>query len=1404
MFRLCVGRSILTMYRHAGRRQAGSHGYGVPMSLGSHIARPRRRARRGLVGQSLVLMAIAAVTLFGASALAVDVSGAWRMGAASEQTLELAKDGSMGSLNATKFSDDPGQVTADMVVDQLREDGYVGDYEIWWYELGPNQTGSSDRLAGVEVVTSQEYDTSIAGVIGISEMEVDRNKVWTLNPYSSTQVWRPSRAESAYGQVWRGHMGEGGVTSDETSGSASYPDLSDELRKALEKGLNDLHGGGTDWRPPSYLEGSLGVSGDAVVGGTLAAEATGTQLDASLTYAWYLSPNADGSGATRISGESGQSIAIRPEWVGRTLVCQAIDASANHLGTIASSPVGPIRPAEATGKVTLSGGSAMGETVSASASDLPDGFKTGWQWRRDGSDIATATGSTYQLQPEDVGHDVTCVATDASGAYAGELESAPVRVGKASATVGVTVTGGTLTGDVVTASIGGLPTPGKTDVRWSWQTAASKEGPWTTVSGAAGDTYSPTGADAGRWLRAIADCDNPYWSIARAASEAFGPVAGRPLTGTARMEGEATVTSTLTTSATGLPSDASARYQWYADGRAIDGANVNTYVLTPGELGKIVTCQVTDSSGKYSGNLEAGPVGPVTKRAWDGNSVEISRDFTVGSTATVTCKDYPAGTTLGYEWHRTKDGVDETIDGANTDSLALTADLVDWVVWCRVTASNGSYEVPGRDTETLGPVAGRRLTGTVTVDGNPVYGRKLTASVDGAPVDAALEYQWCVPNTDSGFGVTYEPIDGATGNELLCDVDLIGKTIVCKVTDSSGNYVGLIVSGNMTITKATRRNPSVAVSGVQKVGQTLTGKVTGLPSVPKTTTEMTWEVAESAAGPWTAIEGANGDSLTVPGTVLGKYVRLTVTSENAGYEIPAASSKAMGPVEKGYLTGTVAIGGVGEDGKAKSGDTLTASVTGLPEGAVAAYQWFRDGQRIDGATDASYAIGDDNNGCTLTCQVSDSAGLFDGAVWGQDVEVIAEKQAFAVYSDDDKSLDFYKRDKVPAVGDTFEGKAVTAVYTGAEDTSAATKGGKAPWSAQASKITNVTFVDSLYPTSTAYWFSEMANLATIDLSGFDTSKVEDMAFMFANCHSLASIDVSSFDTSKVSDMTGMFAYCPSLTTLDLSNFDTSKVTSMEGMFCGCSSITSLDVSNFVTSKVEDMAYMFINCQSLASIDVSSFDTSKVTSMFKMLANCHSLASIDVSSFDTSKVTHMDGMFMRCSSIRSLDVSNFVTSKVTGMREMFYGCSRLTTLDPSGFDTSKVTDMRGVFSHCSSLTTLDLSNFDTSKVASMNKIFSTMPKLQTLVIGNEWNWVGSECYPPEPNGNQIAGADGKWYAKSDGKGYAPSEIPSGKADTYYASKALLESAGKAQASIAGDMMPAMLAGRTPSLAMELGM
>ena len=65
--------------------------------------------------------------------------------------------------------------------------------------------------------------------------------------------------------------------------------------------------------------------------------------------------------------------------------------------------------------------------------------------------------------------------------------------------------------------------------------------------------------------------------------------------------------------------------------------------------------------------------------------------------------------------------------------------------------------------------------------------------------------------------------------------------------------------------------------------------------------------------------------------------------------------------------------------------------------------------------------------------------------------------------------------------------------------------------------------------------------------------------MFSGCSSLRSLDLSGWDTSRVEDMGGMFSGCASLPSLDLSGWDTSGVEGMWGMFAGCSSLSSLAV-----------------------------------------------------------------------------------------------------------------------------------------------------------------------------------------------------------------------------------------------------
>lgn len=109
-----------------------------------------------------------------------------------------------------------------------------------------------------------------------------------------------------------------------------------------------------------------------------------------------------------------------------------------------------------------------------------------------------------------------------------------------------------------------------------------------------------------------------------------------------------------------------------------------------------------------------------------------------------------------------------------------------------------------------------------------------------------------------------------------------------------------------------------------------------------------------------------------------------------------------------------------------------------------------------------------------------------------------------------------------------------------------------------------------------------ANLKTVDLTYFDTSRVTNMSSMFdygfsgqtSNGSQLHTIIFGDkWDTSQVTDMSFMFSGQEQLTSLDLSSFDTSRVTDMMSMFSWCSSLTNLDIRN-ATFNTTSYSYMF--------------------------------------------------------------------------------------------------------------------------------------------------------------------------------------------------------------------------------------
>ena len=126
---------------------------------------------------------------------------------------------------------------------------------------------------------------------------------------------------------------------------------------------------------------------------------------------------------------------------------------------------------------------------------------------------------------------------------------------------------------------------------------------------------------------------------------------------------------------------------------------------------------------------------------------------------------------------------------------------------------------------------------------------------------------------------------------------------------------------------------------------------------------------------------------------------------------------------------------------------------------------------------------------------------------------------------------------------------------------------------------NVSNFDTSKVTDMNYMFYGCNNLTTLDVSNFNTSNVTSMSGMFYGCAKLTNIDLSNWITSLISG-DWMFNNCQSITSLNLSGFDVSKVTNMNNMFKNCNKLTTLDISNFNMDKVTTYTDMFYNCTSL--------------------------------------------------------------------------------------------------------------------------------------------------------------------------------------------------------------------------------
>ena len=238
-------------------------------------------------------------------------------------------------------------------------------------------------------------------------------------------------------------------------------------------------------------------------------------------------------------------------------------------------------------------------------------------------------------------------------------------------------------------------------------------------------------------------------------------------------------------------------------------------------------------------------------------------------------------------------------------------------------------------------------------------------------------------------------------------------------------------------------------------------------------------------------------------------------------------------------------------------------------------------------------------------------------------------------------------------------------------------------------------------------FEGRTNLADVDMTGFNTSRISDFESMFNSCENLVSVKSGdsvdnpeyaiSLHIDSATSIYKMFRNCLSAQSISLLGGGKDRDSGLSNIlqvFEGCNSIKKIEFKDLKSTALDGFHSIFLNKRNLESVTFTRVDLPGITDMGSLFNGCTSLKYANFDEFNTSNVTNMSYMFYDCRSLERLNLSEFDTSKVTTMQGMFGNStsgdlsnSQLKILDISSFTTNALTDIRDMFIRCHSLETI---------------------------------------------------------------------------------------------------------------------
>jgi hypothetical protein len=387
-----------------------------------------------------------------------------------------------------------------------------------------------------------------------------------------------------------------------------------------------------------------------------------------------------------------------------------------------------------TGGVTVAGTAEQGAVLTASNDiadpDGPDPLTIAYQWQRQDANgtwvnIDGATGATYTLTQDDVGHEVRAVAsyTDAGGTPTSLNSNETAAVANDDPAGSVAVAGTATQGEVLTASndISDIDGPDPLTIAYQWQREVSP-GNWVNIDGATAANYTLTQDDVGHAVRAVGsytDANGEGGQVVSNETAAVANINDTPVAGDDSFN---------------VPEDTATVLDVLANDVDVDGdtrqiTHVNGVAITAGIPVALADGTVTlNDEGKLLFTPDAEFNGPVSFDYMidDGNGETSTGTVDLNVTAV---NDAPVS--VNDSFTATADGSSVTLDVVAND-VDADGDLP------RITQIDGRAIAPGGSLEVVGGLV------TLNADGDLVFTASMT-------FDGTAQFTYTV---DDGHGGT--------------------------------------------------------------------------------------------------------------------------------------------------------------------------------------------------------------------------------------------------------------------------------------------------------------------------------------------------------------------------------------------------------------------------------------------------------------------------------------------------------------------------------------------------------------------------------------------------------------------------------------------------------------------------